>query len=168
MNSFWHMPFRKHARVEVWNQSSGRMTVYCQVNWIQLPSVPEDVLYFHARYHQESPVKPFSAYTIFEGQGEGHYVGTVLSSQNSFGVWFGEADGRFYIDDEPTPSLVGTGTEDYFTDGWNLRLFSNPNAGVTTGVGGLNLAQVVGSLVACALVLGSFRGFFLAGREGCC
>jgi uncharacterized iron-regulated membrane protein len=29
-----------------------------------------------------------------------------------------------------------------------------------TGVGGLNLAQVVGSLVACALVLGSFWGLF--------
>ncbi len=131
LNSFWHMPFRKKARVELWNQSASRMTVYCQVNWIQLPSVPEDTLYFHARYHQEFPVKPFSPYTIFEGQGEGHYVGTVLSSQNSFGVWFGEADDRFYIDGEPTPSLVGTGTEDYFTDGWNLRLFSNPNAGVT-------------------------------------
>lgn len=131
LNSFWHMPFRKHARLEVWNQSTNRMTVYCQVNWMQLPSMPEDTLYFHARYHQEFPVKPFSPYTIFEGQGEGHYVGTVLSSQNSFGVWFGEADDRFYIDGEPNPSLVGTGTEDYFTDGWNLRLFSNPNAGVT-------------------------------------
>jgi len=65
------------------------------VNWMQLPSLPEDTLYFHARYHQEFPVKPFSPYTIFEGQGEGHYVGTVLSSQNSFGVWFG----GIYIDE---------------------------------------------------------------------
>jgi uncharacterized iron-regulated membrane protein len=29
-----------------------------------------------------------------------------------------------------------------------------------TAVGGLNLAQMVGSLVACALVLGSFWGLF--------
>src|ERR1017187_3710491 len=29
-----------------------------------------------------------------------------------------------------------------------------------TGIGGLNLAQVVGSLVACALVLGGFYGLF--------
>jgi len=131
LNSFWHMPFRKSARVELWNQSPSRMTVYCQVNWIQLPALPADTLYFHARYHQEFPVKSFSPYTIFEGTGEGQYVGTVLSSQNSFGVWFGEADDRFYIDGESIPSLVGTGTEDYFTDAWNLRLFSNPNAGVT-------------------------------------
>ncbi|HOX03446.1 MAG TPA: DUF2961 domain-containing protein [Candidatus Paceibacterota bacterium] len=131
LNSYWHMPFRKRARIELWNQSSARMTVYCQVNWIQRTSLPPDALYFHARYHQEFPVPPFSPYTIFDGQGEGNYVGTVLSSQNSFGVWFGEADDRFYIDGEPTPSLVGTGTEDYFTDAWNLRLFTNPNAGVT-------------------------------------
>jgi hypothetical protein len=131
LNSYWRMPFRERARVELWNQSSSRMTVYCQVNWVQAPALPPDTLYFHARYHQEFPVKPFSPYTIFQGEGEGQYVGTVLSSQSSFGVWFGESDDRFYIDGEPVPSLVGTGTEDYFTDAWNLRLFSNPNAGVT-------------------------------------
>jgi hypothetical protein len=107
------------------------MTVYCQIDWVQLPSLPADALYFHARYHQEFPAKPFTPYTIFECEGEGQYVGTVLTSQNSFGSWFGESDDRFYIDGEETPSLVGTGTEDYFTDAWNLRLFANPNAGVT-------------------------------------
>ncbi len=131
LNSYWRMPFRKKARLEMANESAVRATVYCQIDWVQLPSLPDDTLYFHARYHQELPAKPFSPYTIFEGEGEGQYVGTVLSSQNSLGSWFGESDDRFYIDGEETPSLVGTGTEDYFTDAWNLRLFSNPNAGVT-------------------------------------
>lgn len=131
LNSYWHMPFRKKARVELWNQSRGRMTVYCQINWLQLPALAPDTLYFHARYHQEFPVKPFSPYTIFEGEGEGQYVGTVLSSQNSLGSWFGESDDRYFIDGEKEPSLVGTGTEDFFTDAWNLRQFTNQNAGVT-------------------------------------
>jgi len=131
LNSYWHMPFRRQARLELTNESRGRLTVYCQVNWMQLPALPADTLYFHARYRQEFPVKPFSCYTIFEGEGEGQYVGTVLSSQNSLGSWFGESDDRYYIDGEETPSLVGTGTEDYFTDAWNLRVFTNPNAGVT-------------------------------------
>ena len=131
LNSYWRMPFRRKARLEMANDSSSRLTVYCQMDWVQLPSLPDDTLYFHARYHQELPAKPFSPYTIFEGEGEGQYVGTVLSSQNSFGSWFGESDDRFYIDGEETPSIVGTGTEDYFTDAWNLRLFTNPNAGVT-------------------------------------
>lgn len=131
LNSYWHMPFRTKARVELHNEGSSRLTAYCQINWMQLPSLPPDMLYFHARYRQEFPVKPFSPYTIFEGQGEGQYVGTVLSSQNSLGSWFGESDDRYYIDGEETPSLVGTGTEDYFTDAWNLRVFTNANAGVT-------------------------------------
>jgi hypothetical protein len=131
LNCYWHMPFRKKARVELWNQSRGRMTVYCQINWLQLPALAPDVLYFHARYRQEFPVKPFAPYTIFEGEGAGQYVGTVLSSQNSLGSWFGESDDRYYIDGERTPSLVGTGTEDFFTDAWNLRVFTNANAGVT-------------------------------------
>jgi hypothetical protein len=71
LNSYWRMPFRERARVELWNQSSNRMTVYCQVNWLQVPSLPPDTLYFHARYHQEFPVKPFSPYTIFQGKARG-------------------------------------------------------------------------------------------------
>lgn len=131
LNSYWRMPFRHKARLEMVNESSNRVTVYCQIDWVQLPSLPDDTLYFHARYHQELPAKPFSPYTIFEGEGEGQYVGTVLSSQNALSSWFGESDDRFYVDGEEQPSIVGTGTEDYFTDAWNLRLFSNPNAGVT-------------------------------------
>ncbi len=45
--------------------------------------------------------------------------------------WLGESDDRFYVDGEETPSLVGTGMEDYFTDAWNLRLFTNLRAGVS-------------------------------------
>jgi hypothetical protein len=131
LNSYWHMPFHKKARVELENQSKHNLCVYCQLDWMQYKSLPENTLYFHARYHQEFPVKPLSPYIIFEGEGEGQYVGQVFSVQTSLGSWFGEADDRFYIDGEETPSLVGTGSEDFFTDAWNLRLFTNLNAGVT-------------------------------------
>jgi hypothetical protein len=101
------------------------------MNWIQLPSLPDDTLYFHARYKQECPYMPFDPYTIFEGKGEGQYVGTIFSSQNAMGSWAGEADDRFYIDGEEQPSICGTGTEDWFTDAWNMRVYTNANAGVT-------------------------------------
>jgi hypothetical protein len=38
--------------------------------------------------------------------------------------WFGEGDDFFYIDGEKEPSLRGTGTEDYFCDGWGFRVQS--------------------------------------------
>jgi len=131
LNCYWRMPFRKKARFELTNEGSHRLTVYWQFDWTELDEAPRDMLYFHARYRQEFPAKPFSPYLIFEGKGEGQYVGTVFSIQCSFGSWFGESDDRFYIDGEKEPSLVGTGTEDYFNDAWNLRLFTNANTGVT-------------------------------------
>jgi Protein of unknown function (DUF2961)/Type II secretion system (T2SS), protein G len=131
LNCYWHMPFRKTARIELTNEGQHRLTVYWQFDWMELPRVPDEMLYFHARYRQEFPAQPFAPYVIFEGQGSGHYVGTVFSTQCSYGSWFGESDDRFYIDGEPEPSIVGTGCEDFFNDAWNLRVFGNTNTGVT-------------------------------------
>ena len=131
LNCYWRMPFRKSARIELTNEGRHRLTVYWQFDWMELPRVPDDMLYFHARYRQEFPARPFSPYVIFEGRGNGHYVGTVFSIQCSYGSWFGESDDRFYIDGETEPSIVGTGCEDFFNDAWNLRVFSNANTGVT-------------------------------------
>lgn len=131
LNCYWRMPFRKEARIELSNEGENRLTVYWQFDWMQLPKAPDEMLYFHARYRQEFPAKPFSPYVIFDGRGEGHYVGTVFSIQCSYGSWFGESDDRFYVDGEMEPSIVGTGCEDFFNDAWNLRLFTNANTGVT-------------------------------------
>jgi len=132
LNCYWHMPFRRSARIEMTNEGKHRLTVYWQFDWMKFRDPPADMYYFHARYRQELPRGPvFSPYVIFEGKGEGHYVGTVFSMQCSFGSWFGESDDRFYIDGEKEPSIVGTGCEDFFNDAWNLRLFTNDNTGVT-------------------------------------
>jgi len=131
LNCYWRMPFRTRARIEVANEGKHDLCIYWQFDWMQLPAPPPDMCYFHARYRQEFPAKPFAPYVIFDGKGAGHYVGTVFSLQSSFASWFGESDDRFYIDGEEEPSIVGTGTEDYFNDAWNLRLFSNANTGVT-------------------------------------
>jgi hypothetical protein len=36
--------------------------------------------------------------------------------------WWGEGDDQIYIDGESFPSLHGTGSEDYFSDGWGMRV----------------------------------------------
>lgn len=131
LNCYWRMPFKKRCRVELDNQGTESMTVYFHGDWMKLPSLDDNVRYFHARYRQDYSVKPFSGYTVFEGEGEGHYVGTVFSSQNNIGSWFGEADDRFYIDGEEEPSIIGTGTEDYFNDAWNLRVTHHQRVGTT-------------------------------------
>ena len=40
--------------------------------------------------------------------------------------WYGEGDDFFFIDGEKEPRLRGTGTEDYFCDGWGFRQHDGP------------------------------------------
>ncbi len=137
LNSWWPMPFRKRARLTLTNDStSARIdSVYFYVDWQGLPSLPDDVGYFHARYRQEHPCGD-DDYLIADLQGKGHYVGTVLSVRNMYHGWFGEGDDRFFIDGEEEPSLRGTGTEDYFGQAWGFRKLCQPYHGVTILEGG--------------------------------
>ena len=131
-NSYWQMPFARKARITLTNESDrASASCYYQIDWVRedQPAVP--LMYFHARYHQEYPPQYDEPYTVFTGQGSGHYVGTVLSSQNGIGHWFGEGDDLFWIDGERTPSLQGTGTEDYFNEAWNMRVHSSLYTGCT-------------------------------------
>ncbi len=131
-NCYWEMPFRKEARITVTNDSpTDSAGLYFQIDWLKPESVPADLMYFHARYHQEYPPEMGRPYTVFKGRGSGHYVGTVLSSQNAIGHWFGEGDDLFAIDGEKVPSVSGTGTEDYFNDAWNMRVHSGLYTGCT-------------------------------------
>ncbi len=132
MNCYWPMPFRKRARVTVTNESTRTKidSFYYYVDWQKLPSLPQDVGYFHARYRQEFPCGD-DDYLIADITGRGHYVGTVLSVRNMYVGWFGEGDDRFFIDGETEPSLRGTGTEDYFGDAWGFRRFCRPYHGVS-------------------------------------
>jgi len=72
-------------------------------------------------------------YIILEAEGRGHYVGCVLSVDNlevgdkalKFGgnpfEWWGEGDDMIFIDGEEEPSIIGTGSEDYFTHAWGMQ-----------------------------------------------
>ncbi len=136
---YWPMPFRKSARVTLTNDSPDKRVnaLYWQVDWQKLPSLPADTLYFHAQYRQEFPARSGRDYLIFDGEGDGLYVGTVLSVQFDDAGWFGEGDDRFYIDGAAEPQLRGTGTEDYIGDAWGFRPSLNPFYGVTVWEGTL-------------------------------
>ena len=131
-NCYWQMPFRKEAKITLTNESDKEpASCYYQIDWVKLERAPGKTMYFHARYHQEYPPKVGEPYTVFVGKGRGHYVGTVLSSQNAIGHWFGEGDDFFYVDGEEGPSILGTGTEDYINEAWNMRVHSSLFTGCT-------------------------------------
>jgi hypothetical protein len=130
-NCFWHMPFRKSARIEIVNDCDKPINgLYYNVDWIKKDSIPEDTPYFYAQYRQEYPVKKGQDYVVLETQGQGHYVGTVLSVRMRSPFWFGEGDEKIYIDGEAKASIWGTGTEDYFLSAWGLKKCKTPYFGV--------------------------------------
>ncbi len=140
-NCYWQMPFRSSAKITLTNESDKEpASCYFQVDWVQhlrrplrpgATSRPRRPMYFHARYHQEYPPEMGKPYTAFVGKGRGHYVGTVLSSQNAIGHWFGEGDDMFYIDGDEEATLQGTGTEDYINEAWNMRVHCSLYTGCT-------------------------------------
>lgn len=130
-NCFWHMPFRKSARIEVVNESDKPISLlYYNIDWIKKNRISKDTPYFYAQYRQEYPVENGKDYLLLETEGKGHYVGTVLSVRTRSPSWFGEGDEKIYIDGEEKASIWGTGTEDYFLSAWGLKKTSTPFFGV--------------------------------------
>jgi hypothetical protein len=143
LNSFFQMPFRSKARITVTNE--GREDVdalYFNIDYRAYSKpLPPETLYFHAQYRQAAPAKGWTNhwtsngdpnvndrknldgegnYVWVEATGRGHFVGVTMSVLQNQDGWFGEGDDMFFIDGEKTPSINGTGTEDYFLGAWDF------------------------------------------------
>ena len=142
-NCYWHMPFRKSARIEIVNDSDRPLVLlYYNIDWIKKDSMPDDTPYFYAQYRQEYPQAKGKDYLILDTEGKGHYVGTVLAIRTRSPLWFGEGDEKIYIDGEKKPSIWGTGTEDFFCCAMGLENCSLPYFGVPY----FNQFEIVGSM----------------------
>jgi hypothetical protein len=135
-NCYWPMPFRRSARITVENRSKVPIDAfYFNIEIETQPRPPRDVLYFHAQFRRTKPTVRGKPVTILETTGRGHYVGTLLSMQMLRGRTLGylEGDEQVTVDGESKPSIIGTGTEDYFSSGWyyDTGVYSAPYHGVT-------------------------------------
>jgi hypothetical protein len=125
-NCYWPMPFYKRGLITVTNESQKNVrSFYYHIDYTQEETLPEKTGYFCAQYRNEFPEKIGSDYLILDAEGEGQYVGTVMSVRSRSPFWFGEGDAKFYVDGDQQPTIQGTGTEDYFLMAWGLneRLF---------------------------------------------
>jgi hypothetical protein len=131
------MPFQKHARITLTNEGSKEVPAfYFNIDYrAYARALPSDSLYFHAQYRQASPNHGWTKewqtngdrivedrknldgagnYVWMEAQGRGHFVGVTMSVLQNQDGWWGEGDDMFFVDGESTPSINGTGSEDYF------------------------------------------------------
>lgn len=131
-NAFWQMPFFERGLVTVTNEGEKNVrSFYYHIDYTEVDELPANTAYFHAQYRQEFPETLGRDYLILDAEGQGHYVGTVMSVQSRSPYWFGEGDVRIYVDGDTLPSIQGTGTEDYFLSAWGLNEHQFPYFGCT-------------------------------------
>jgi hypothetical protein len=131
-NAYWQMPFFERGRITVTNEGVKNVrSFYYQIDYTEVEALPEGTAYFCAQYRREFPETLGEDYVVLEAEGQGHYVGTVMSVQSRSPYWFGEGDARIYVDGDTLPTIQGTGTEDYFLSAWGLNEHLFPYFGVT-------------------------------------
>ncbi len=130
LNCYWPMPFHRHARIEIHN--AGRRTIrwlFYQVDYERGPIAADQGL-FHAAYHRRKQLRSQAwegnttgadNYVILDTVGEGQYVGCVLAIDAAPGGWWGEGDDMIFVDDAERPTMLGTGSEDYFCNAWGFQ-----------------------------------------------
>jgi hypothetical protein len=120
-NCWWPMPFAEGARITVTNEAASPVAdFHSQIDWLALDAPPPTRERFCAQYRQAYPAASPENYVILEAEGQGEYVGTVLSVETTSPEWWGEGDDLFEIDGQE--ALHGTGTEDYFCGAWGIHL----------------------------------------------
>lgn len=123
MNSYWPMPFRKRLRIDITNDNHEPLNeLFYQVTYSQ-QEVPDDAAYLHASWRRSMTTRENPEHVILDhAAGRGHYVGTYVVWNQLSNGWWGEGEVKFFIDDDPkdTPTICGTGTEDYFGGAWGF------------------------------------------------
>jgi hypothetical protein len=144
LNSFFLMPFQRHARITVTNMGDMKVDAFyfnidCRIHNKALPT---DTLYFHAQYRQAAPNKGVNNdwkdngdprandrknlngegnYVWLEATGRGQFVGVTMSVLQNQDFWWGEGDDMFFVDGAKEPTITGTGSEDYFLGAYGFQ-----------------------------------------------
>ncbi|HBG80986.1 MAG TPA: hypothetical protein DDW74_09710, partial [Porphyromonadaceae bacterium] len=166
MSSYFAMPFGKGARIEIENQTGKTINAfYFYVDYLEMTKLPEGTGRFHAWYNhsltealpegetewsltgpQQPNKKGDRNYCFIDTKGKGHFVGINYYVHSPTPMWYGEGDDMWFIDGEKTPSLIGTGTEDFFNTSWCPKEpFSHPYFGyprVNNDIGWLGRTHV--------------------------
>lgn len=116
------MPFDKNAKIELVYRKNGpgekAVSVTSKVYYSTNTRITGKEGRFYAFWRKEQPPlgKPFA---FLEGNGRGHYIGTLMQGQATDYTHFTEFfEGDDYTAIDGSMTIHGTGSEDYFNGGW--------------------------------------------------
>ena len=148
--SYFAMPFANGARIEIENQSEKNIDAfYFNIDYTEMKQLPTDMGRFHAWYNYElTEATPEGEnewgilgeqgknndgknnFLIADIKGKGQFVGVNYYVNSPSPMWYGEGDEMVFIDGEKLPSMIGTGTEDFFNSSWSPdELYMHPYFG---------------------------------------
>ncbi len=142
MSTSWLMPFESNCKISF--ENIGNVAYHITGNVTLKPYKWNDrSMYFHTSWKQ------FTALSTGDNKerlgrggcfdmnfvtlkGKGVYVGDAITLFNTslgghWKSWWGEGDEKVYLDGEDWPSIIGTGTEDYYGYAWcEYNTFDHP------------------------------------------
>lgn len=140
MNCYFAMPFNTAAKVEIVNENDVHLGLFFHIDYDLYPEPIDDIAYFHASWAYANPNRGWGDdiavntpevnsvanddsenYVIADIRGRGHFVGCNMSVAHFQGTWWGEGDDVIWVDGEAEPSILGTGSEDYFNHAWGMQ-----------------------------------------------
>ncbi|MDD5191590.1 MAG: DUF2961 domain-containing protein [Candidatus Nanoarchaeia archaeon] len=115
---YFPMPFKNSVRIQIENNGSNSSSINYTIKAKKDSEMiaGDNAGYFHAKYNKEFPTQKDKDYIFLNTTGRGHFVGVVhtMRGLGSADPNYLEGDERFFIDGKLSPSLHGTGTEDYY------------------------------------------------------
>ena len=154
MASFWVMPFREYAVINLMNKGDKKISGSIEMA-TDIWKWDDHSMYFHAGYKKldEMPAKTNKDFNFIDLKDQqGVYVSDILQVYKNFRGWWGEGDEKIYIDGSTFPDHFGTGSEDYYGYAWgHPETFSNiftgqPIGNANTGESGTSVNSRVRSL----------------------
>jgi len=124
------MPFADRIRIEYTNATERHALLYYQVDFLVGP-IAEGTGILHAAFRRENPTTLGQDFVVTEGlRGPGRFLGWTGGVRVQDGThWWGEGEVKMFFDGETTPTICGTGTEDYLDSAWGLGPFAAPESG---------------------------------------
>jgi len=134
-NAYYPMPFNKHVRVELTNETKLQFSLYYQIDYTLEKERKAEQGYLHVTFRRENPTTRKQDFVIEDGlKGPGRFLGCVVGVrvlQDNVFAWYGEGEVKMFIDgDRELPTICGTGLEDYVGTAWGMGVHETAYQGV--------------------------------------